>query len=184
MTAIAQGTPASDFATKIARPELTNTPSSALTPISGGKKTTNPKATANPKVTKPKATPTDSDIEPTAVPPPLPKAKGAKLNSPEYSVQAFMWYRPEIADRDLNAIKDMGFGWVKQQFAWRDIEGVQKGELSIGAAPTMSFTRQIRRGLTFSLEWTTPPIGPRQAALILPAPRWVLPAVRKTGLTF
>lgn len=127
MTAIAQGTPASDFATKIARPELTNTPSAGLTPLPSGSKTIRPKATANPKATKPKATPTESDIEPTAVPPPLPKAKGAKLNSPEYSVQAFMWYRPEIADRDLNTIKDMGFGWVKQQFAWRDIEGAAKG---------------------------------------------------------
>lgn len=67
------------------------------------------------------------EFEPTATPPPLPPQKSKTLNSPEYSIQAFMWYRPEIADRDMNQIKAMGFTWVKQQFAWRDIEGAGKG---------------------------------------------------------
>ena len=47
--------------------------------------------------------------------------------SPEYSVQAFMWWRPEVADRDLTLIRDMGFNWVKQDFPWREIEGAGKG---------------------------------------------------------
>ena len=42
-------------------------------------------------------------------------------------MQAFVWWKPETARRDLNLIRDMGFTWVKQQFAWRDIEGLGKG---------------------------------------------------------
>jgi hypothetical protein len=49
------------------------------------------------------------------------------LQSPEYGIQAFLWWRPEVADRDLNLINDMGFSWVKQGLAWRDIEGAAKG---------------------------------------------------------
>lgn len=30
--------------------------------------------------------------------------------------------------RELEQINEMGFGWVKQQFAWRDIEGIEKGK--------------------------------------------------------
>jgi len=49
------------------------------------------------------------------------------MNSPEYGMQAFLWWRPEVADRDLTLIKEAGFGWVKQGFGWRDIEGACKG---------------------------------------------------------
>ena len=38
-----------------------------------------------------------------------------------------MWWRPEIAQRDLALIRELGFGWVKQSFAWRDIETNGKG---------------------------------------------------------
>ena len=44
------------------------------------------------------------------------------LGSPEYAVQAFLWWRPENAERDLLLADGMGFGWVKQIFGWRDIE--------------------------------------------------------------
>ncbi len=47
--------------------------------------------------------------------------------SPEYGMQAFMWWRPEVADRDLNLLVDAGFNWVKQDFPWREIEGAGKG---------------------------------------------------------
>lgn len=50
------------------------------------------------------------------------------FESPEYGVQAFMWWRPDLAVRDLQLINEMGFGWVKQNFAWRDIETNEKGE--------------------------------------------------------
>jgi len=56
---------------------------------------------------------------------PLPPGR---LKSPEYGMQAFLWWRPEVAQRDLELIRDAGFGWVKQTFAWRDIEGAGKGQ--------------------------------------------------------
>lgn len=156
-TMIAQGTSASFLGTKVARPERTDTPGANdnATDENGGdnngnnnpgQATLNPtraarqtgsvqtrqasRPTAKPNATKkPAVQPTalPEDFEPTATPPPLPPKKSAHLNSPEYSIQIFGWYRPEIADRDMNQIKDMGFGWVKQQFAWRDIEGAKKG---------------------------------------------------------
>ncbi|MCL4393408.1 MAG: beta-galactosidase [Chloroflexi bacterium] len=49
------------------------------------------------------------------------------MSSPEYGAQAFLWWHPETADRDLGLMKDAGLTWVKQQFAWRDIEGASKG---------------------------------------------------------
>jgi hypothetical protein len=51
------------------------------------------------------------------------------MESPGYGMQAFLWWHPEVADRDLRLIRDAGFGWVKQAFAWRDIEGAGKGQL-------------------------------------------------------
>lgn len=38
-----------------------------------------------------------------------------------------MWWRPDLAQRDLQLIREMEFGWVKQGFAWRDIETNAKG---------------------------------------------------------
>jgi len=49
------------------------------------------------------------------------------LGSPEYAIQAFLWWRPEIAEQDLLLAEEMGFHWVKQIFGWRDIEP-NKGE--------------------------------------------------------
>jgi hypothetical protein len=48
------------------------------------------------------------------------------MSSPDYGIQAFLWWRPEVASRDLGLINDMGFRWVKQVFAWADIEGAKK----------------------------------------------------------
>lgn len=148
LTAIAQGTSANDAATKVARPERTSTPGASggptATPAEGAGATPNATRiarqtrvavqtqapTAAAKATRPPAaqpTAVPDDFEPTATPPPLPPRKSATLKSPEYSIQAFMWYRPEVADRDMDMIKAMGFSWVKQQFAWRDIEGAKKG---------------------------------------------------------
>ncbi len=47
----------------------------------------------------------------------------ATMTSPDYGVQAFLWWRPEIAENDLTLIKNGGFNWVKQTFAWETIEG-------------------------------------------------------------
>jgi hypothetical protein len=46
----------------------------------------------------------------------------ARLESPGYGFEAYLWWKPEVATRDLGLIREAGFGWVKQTFAWRDIE--------------------------------------------------------------
>lgn len=78
--------------------------------------------------------------EPTSPPPtepapaPPPAAVNAPLNtapvtmtSPDYSMQVFLFWKDEVADRDLKLVQDAGFRWVKQEFAWREIEGAGKG---------------------------------------------------------
>ena len=70
--------------------------------------------------------PTEPPAGPTATP--RPPAKPATMASPDYGIQAFLWWRPEVAHRDLGLIRDAGFTWVKQWFAWRDIEGAGQGE--------------------------------------------------------
>lgn len=50
------------------------------------------------------------------------------MRSPDFGGQAFLWWRSEIADRDLNLMREAGFEWVKQAFAWETIEGAGKGQ--------------------------------------------------------
>jgi hypothetical protein len=84
----------------------------------------------------PTATPvpaTATPVPPTATPgatpmPPVPSPKPLRMNSPEYGMQAFLWWRPEVASRDMGMILDAGFRWVKQNIGWRDVEGAAKGE--------------------------------------------------------
>lgn len=52
----------------------------------------------------------------------------ATMRSPDFGAQAFLWWRPEIADRDLKLMKEANFDWVKQAFAWETIEGSGKGQ--------------------------------------------------------
>jgi hypothetical protein len=47
------------------------------------------------------------------------------MGSPEYGIQAFLWWRQDLMDRDINLAKHAGFGWIKQNFAWRDIEAAK-----------------------------------------------------------
>lgn len=52
----------------------------------------------------------------------------ATMNSPDFGAQVFVWWRDEIRDRDLMLLKDAGFNWMKQTFAWETIEGAGKGQ--------------------------------------------------------
>ncbi|CAG0937413.1 hypothetical protein TFLX_06342 [Thermoflexales bacterium] len=68
--------------------------------------------------------------EPTQSAVPQPTATSwprTRLKSPEYGIQAFLWWKPEITKRDLTLVQELGFQWVKQSFSWRDIEPAQKG---------------------------------------------------------
>jgi hypothetical protein len=54
---------------------------------------------------------------------------GHFFRSPEYGVHLSQWWHvDDVLPRDLEMTSEMGFGWVKQNFAWRDIEGFAKGE--------------------------------------------------------
>ena len=66
----------------------------------------------------------------TAVPTPEPALPpGQHFSSPGYGVHLVQWWRvDDIFPRDIQLVQDMGFGWVKQSFAWRDIEGFVKNE--------------------------------------------------------
>ena len=68
----------------------------------------------------------------TAVPTPTPALPPGQLfNSPEYGVHLSQWWHvDDVLPRDLAMVQEMGFGWVKQVFAWRDIEGNAKGEFN------------------------------------------------------
>jgi polysaccharide biosynthesis protein PslG len=109
-------------------PAATVTLAPTFTPVPAPEAT--PEATPTPEdVEEPvvEATPTTEPVEATPTVAPEEPTVDGLFDSPEYGVQAFMWWRPEVADRDLNLVRDMGFNWVKQDFAWREIEGAGKG---------------------------------------------------------
>ena len=68
--------------------------------------------------------PTPTQRPPTATP--APAAKPLRMKSPEYGMQVFPWWRPEVASRDFQLVRQAGFTWAKVGFGWRDIE-VKKG---------------------------------------------------------
>lgn len=63
-------------------------------------------------------------INNTPVPTPTPALPpGHVFQSPEYGVHLSQWWHvDDVLPRDLEMTGAMGFGWVKQNFAWRDIE--------------------------------------------------------------
>ncbi len=88
--------------------------------------TTAPGATDTPAASVATATPNQQAGADTPTPQP-PANQPVEVKSPDYGAQAFLWWRPETADRDLGIMADAGFGWVKQWFAWQDIEGAGPG---------------------------------------------------------
>ena len=86
-----------------------------------------PSATPGPAPTKGKPSPTARPPAPT----PVVKA-GDPMASPDFGIQAFLWWRPEVADRDLQLVRDGGFTWVKQLVSWQDVEGAGKGQYDWG----------------------------------------------------
>lgn len=73
---------------------------------------------------------------PPTVPPPTPfptalhgdEPVNPLFLSPDYGIHIAQWWQLDALDRDLRLTAEMDFGWVKQTFAWRDIEGYNKGE--------------------------------------------------------
>lgn len=119
--------PTVSIATRTPQPTFTSAsgfvePSATLPPPSIVPTHTPVEPSSTPISTPIPASPTNTP-QPTDTPwPPLPPRKPLRMNSPEYGMQAFLWWRPEVASRDMGAILDAGFTWVKQGFGWRDIE--------------------------------------------------------------
>ena len=125
--------------------EPTTTPTKTLTPVGATSQapTDTPvpptaTATSEPATPTPQppatATPTAEEEQPATLPQETeqPAESGflpATMESPDFGTQAFLWWRPEVAERDLNLIREGGFHWVKQTFAWENIEGAGKGHL-------------------------------------------------------
>ncbi len=72
----------------------------------------------------------------------------ATMTSPDFGAQAFLWWRAELADRDLKLMDEAGFNWVKQAMAWETIEGAGKGQFNWTIADRV--VRQVNQdGLKF-----------------------------------
>jgi hypothetical protein len=68
-----------------------------------------------------------SDPATAEAPPDNSQSAPSVMTSPDYGMQVFLFWRTEVADRDLRLVKEAGFRWVKQEFAWREIEGAGRG---------------------------------------------------------
>lgn len=120
-SAVAQVTESLE-ATPTVAPEQTETEAAPTESVATDVPATEAPATEPPST---EAIPTETPAQPQPTKPPSPPPGMA---SPDYGIQAFLWWRPEVAHRDLGLVKDGGFTWVKQWFAWRDIEGAGKGK--------------------------------------------------------
>lgn len=61
---------------------------------------------------------------PTSTPAPRLYPLPPRMQSPEYGMHVFLWWTIDgkTADNDVRLVKDMGFGWIKQRFAWNELE--------------------------------------------------------------
>jgi hypothetical protein len=116
--------------------------------------------------------PTDTPLAPTDTPvPPAPAPGGAggdgQMRSPDFGAQAFLWWRDDVADRDLTLMEDAGFRWVKQWFAWDDIEGAGRGQYD-WSIPDRIVDQVEQHGLNLLVrvdrepDWAGPPPGNSQ----------------------
>jgi hypothetical protein len=130
------GTPAptptvSETVARTPKPTFTPPPTGAQAPTSAAlaTKAAPTATTANAATQQTAPTPTiEPTDEPTAMPTTAaPAAKSLRMASPEYGMQIFPWWRPEVGSRDIQAVQAAGFGWAKVNFGWRDIEGAGKG---------------------------------------------------------
>ncbi len=92
--------------------------------------------------------------------PDVPSPIVLPMGSPEYGMQAFLWWRQDTMNRDIELVRKAGFSWIKQNFGWRDIE-TAKGQfdwqrpdrivLSMNDAGLDMIVR-----LDFAPEWAAP----------------------------
>jgi len=60
----------------------------------------------------------------TPIPPPTPTSwPRPRLDTPEYGMHTFLWWSPDaIVEQDVKLVAEAGFGWIKQNVGWRDVE--------------------------------------------------------------
>jgi hypothetical protein len=109
-------------------PPPTDTPQAVVAPTADPTAADTPVPTAAPAVENPTETPQPTEAPQPAAAAPAKRPWSGKMASPDYGMQVFLWWEKEIADRDLKLVEEAGFRWVKQQFAWREIEGQGKGQ--------------------------------------------------------
>ncbi len=100
------------------------TPQGTATRSAGGSPTAAP-ATATSAGPGPRPSPTFNWQQPKL--PVVPAPIALPMGSPEYGMQAFLWWRADTLDRDIKLVRNAGFGWIKQNFGWRDME-TSKGQ--------------------------------------------------------
>jgi hypothetical protein len=98
------------------------------------------------------------------------------MKSPDYGMQAFLWWRAEVAQRDLELIRYAGFRWVKQDFPWREIEGLGKGRFDWSITDRIvEQVRSIGPRLIVRLDseptWASGQVYPNDAKVIMSPPR-------------
>jgi hypothetical protein len=155
-------TPVMGGETPSATPSLEATETATVPP----QETAEPTATGGAETPTSEPLPTDTARATATVPAPSatprPPSPSPGMASPDYGVQAFLWWQPEIAHRDLGLIRDAGFTWVKQWFAWRDIEGRGKGQYDWSTADRVvaqveDFGLNLIARVDHEPEWAGPP---------------------------
>jgi hypothetical protein len=73
-------------------------------------------------------------VTPTAVPTPIPSPVPRlyplpRISGPQYGIQTFLWWYVDnkTGARDADLVQGLGFGWLKEEFAWSAISGSPGG---------------------------------------------------------
>ncbi len=157
-------TPSAEAAQPTQPPDPTQIGSSP-TPFESPEATTTAPPSSEPPTVEPTS---ETAVPPSETPtPPSPTERppvSPGMASPDYGIQAFLWWRPEVAHRDLGLVRDGGFTWVKQWFAWRDIEGSGKGQYDWAAADRIvdgaeEFGLKLIARVDHEPDWAGPPPG-------------------------
>lgn len=49
------------------------------------------------------------------------------FDSPAYAIHTAQWWDLRAFQQDVDRVREMEFGWVKQHIPWRDVESIEKG---------------------------------------------------------
>lgn len=75
----------------------------------------------------PSSAPTANPAKPAATA--TAAASASTFDGLGYGFHTLLWLNPPTQGRDLDLVKDAGFGWIKQRWEWRYLEQKKKGEI-------------------------------------------------------